>query len=130
MDNEESAAAAAAADDPVVEAPPVESVAPERDAGHAERLGRMGQVQASIEQEEGDSPASPDGGQDGGGMEEDDDDDTDTRSTNSSENGLDDSDADRLFDDYITAREQQQATAEIYNTELPTEHAVGRWKVI
>lgn len=57
------------------------------------------------------------------GEDEMDDDDTDTRSTNSSENGLDDSDADRLFDDYITAREQQQAEAEIYNTELPTEHA-------
>lgn len=56
-------------------------------------------------------------------MDDNDDDDTDTRSTNSSENGLDDSDADRLFDDYITAREQQQAAAEIYNTELPTEHA-------
>ncbi|XP_055587848.1 protein cereblon-like [Uranotaenia lowii] len=44
-------------------------------------------------------------------------------SSNSSENGLDDSDADRLFDDYITSREQHQSTtAEIYNTELPTEH--------
>ncbi|XP_062557219.1 protein cereblon-like [Armigeres subalbatus] len=48
----------------------------------------------------------------------------DERSSNSSENGLDDSDADRLFDDYIQNREQQQSTeAEIYNTELPTEHA-------
>uniref|UniRef100_A0A8D8L012 Protein cereblon n=1 Tax=Culex pipiens TaxID=7175 RepID=A0A8D8L012_CULPI len=127
MENDEPAA-----DDPVEAVP---AAAPERDAGHVERLGRLGQVQASIEQdaeeeEDQDSPASPDAAvQDGaGGMEEDgddddDNDDTDTRSTNSSENGLDDSDADRLFDDYITAREQQQAAAEIYNTELPTEHA-------
>lgn len=48
------------------------------------------------------------------------------RSSNSSENGLDDSDADRLFDDYIQNREQQQ-DAEIYNTELPTEHAVSNY---
>uniref|UniRef100_A0A1Q3FA94 Protein cereblon n=1 Tax=Culex tarsalis TaxID=7177 RepID=A0A1Q3FA94_CULTA len=115
MDNDEPAAAAAASDDPVVEAPA------ERDAGHVERLGRLGQVQPSIEEE--DSPASPDGGQNGMEDQNDGDADTDTRSTNSSENGLDDSDADRLFDDYITAREQQQAAAEIYNTELPTEHA-------
>lgn len=125
MENDEPAA-----DDPVEAAPfAVPAAAPERDAGHVERLGRLGQVQASIEEEDQDSPASPDAAiQDGAGMEEDgdgDDDDTDTRSTNSSENGLDDSDADRLFDDYITAREQQQAAAEIYNTELPTEHAVS-----
>lgn len=125
MENDEPAA-----DDPVEAAPSAApAAAPERDAGHVERLGRLGQVQASIEEEDQDSPASPDAAiQDGAGMEEDgdgDDDDTDTRSTNSSENGLDDSDADRLFDDYITAREQQQAAAEIYNTELPTEHAVS-----
>ncbi|EAT43509.1 AAEL005067-PA [Aedes aegypti] len=59
-----------------------------------------------------------------GGVESSSENGMDGRSSNSSENGLDDSDADRLFDDYIQNREQQQSSdAEIYNTELPTEHA-------
>lgn len=46
--------------------------------------------------------------------------------SNSSENGLDNSDVDEevMFDEYIVTRERLQSTAaEIYNTELPTEHA-------
>lgn len=137
-------------DDPVQEASDQSAAAPlreqpaERDAGHSQRLNRMRFVQPSIHQEDDgaeehgeiDDPTAPEDGNrvDQAGQDPDDSDvsivyggdSSDEPSSNSSENGLDDSDADRLFDDYIHTREQQQSTvAEIYNTELPTEHAVS-----
>ncbi|XP_058449602.1 protein cereblon-like [Malaya genurostris] len=114
---------------------------PERDQGHSQRLSRMRFVQVSVNDDEAqeeldDGPIveEPVGGSDqeeGSSdqqelMEADAPSDSSSteRSNNSSENGLDDSDADRLFDDYIHSREQQQLTAAAtYNTELPTEHA-------
>ncbi|XP_058811690.1 protein cereblon-like isoform X2 [Topomyia yanbarensis] len=135
MDNEDEPVEDRSAEVPIQS--PSSPHPPERDEGHSQRLSRMRFVQVLVEDEEE--------GQDDGPIVEEpsvvfdlepnhqeamDDDNVSSssssneRSTNSSENGLDDSDADRLFDDYIYNREQQQLTAaEIYNTELPTEHA-------
>lgn len=111
---------------------------PERDQGHNERLSRMRFVQPALEDdyaheehgvngpivEEADDDEPIEADQDDAESDNDNIDISDERSSNSSENGLDDSDADRLFDDYISNRVQHQSTAaEIYNTELPTEHA-------
>lgn len=132
-----SSSAAALASNP---ASPVQAV-PERDHGHNERLGRMRFVQQALEEEHYDqderavnSPIVEEVDDDDlaeAEPEADDIDVSDERSSNSSENGLDDSDADRLFDDYINNRVQQQSTsAEIYNTELPTEHAVSTFGMV
>lgn len=146
MDNDDTVEEAS--NQPAAE--PLEVHPAERDAGHSQRLNRMRFVQPSIQQQDGDGedddnddgvveqnemedPAAQGGvNQAVAGQDQDDSDvsiadggdSADDHSSNSSENGLDDSDADRLFDDYIHTREQQQSTAaEIYNTELPTEHA-------
>ncbi|XP_055534026.1 protein cereblon-like [Wyeomyia smithii] len=98
----------------------------ERDQGHNERLSRMRFVQPALEEDyehDVEGPIVEEADDDDDELPEEDQDAL-TFDDNSSENGLDDSDADRLFDDYINNRGQHQSTAaEIYNTELPTEHA-------